>query len=90
MDHRGLRTLLVIHGFITLAAGIVLAIAPDLIAGMSLVAAIHAPRSPRRSRCSASVLPASVSRGGAGPLGDIYAAFVRHRPTPPSVVIRTR
>ena len=31
MDHRGLRTLLVIHGFITLAAGIVLAIAPDLI-----------------------------------------------------------
>jgi hypothetical protein len=29
MDHRGLRTLLVIHGFITLAAGIVLAIAPD-------------------------------------------------------------
>jgi len=31
MDHRGLRTLLVIHGFIPLAAGIVLAIAPDLI-----------------------------------------------------------
>ena len=31
MDPRGLRTLLVIHGFITLAAGIVLAIAPDLI-----------------------------------------------------------
>jgi hypothetical protein len=31
MNHRGLRTLLVIHGFITLAAGIVLAIAPDLI-----------------------------------------------------------
>jgi hypothetical protein len=34
MDHRGLRTLLVIHGFITLAAGIVLAIAPDLIPGV--------------------------------------------------------
>jgi hypothetical protein len=31
MDHTRLRTLLVIHGFITLAAGIVLAVAPDLI-----------------------------------------------------------
>jgi len=31
MDHKGLRTLLVVHGFITLAAGIVLSVAPDLI-----------------------------------------------------------
>jgi hypothetical protein len=31
MDHRGLRTLLIIHGFVTLAAGIVLIVAPDLI-----------------------------------------------------------
>ena len=31
MDHRGLRALLVIHGFITLAAGVVLAVAPGLI-----------------------------------------------------------
>ena len=31
MDHRGLRTLLVVHGFITIAAGIVLTIAPSLI-----------------------------------------------------------
>jgi len=31
MDHRGLRTLLMVHGFITLAAGIVLAVAPGLI-----------------------------------------------------------
>jgi hypothetical protein len=31
MDHRGLRILLVGHGFITLAAGIVLAIAPGFI-----------------------------------------------------------
>jgi len=31
MDHKGLRRLLVIHGFITLAAGIVLTVAPDLI-----------------------------------------------------------
>jgi hypothetical protein len=31
MDHKGLRILLVVHGFITLAPGIVLAVAPDLI-----------------------------------------------------------
>jgi hypothetical protein len=31
MNHKGLRILLVVHGFITLAAGIVLAVAPDLI-----------------------------------------------------------
>jgi hypothetical protein len=31
MDHKGLRVLLVVHGFITLAAGIVLAAAPNLI-----------------------------------------------------------
>ncbi len=31
MDHRGLRILLVVHGFITFAAGIVLAVAPSLI-----------------------------------------------------------
>ena len=31
MDYTGLRTLLVVHGFITLAAGIVLAVAPSLI-----------------------------------------------------------
>lgn len=31
MNHKGLRTLLVVHGFITLAAGFVLAIAPGLI-----------------------------------------------------------
>src|SRR5580704_15201882 len=31
MDHKGLRRLLVIHGFITLAAGVVLIAAPDLI-----------------------------------------------------------
>lgn len=31
MDHRGLRTLLVVHGFITSAAGVVLAVAPGLI-----------------------------------------------------------
>ncbi len=31
MDHKGLRTLLTVHGFITLAAGIVLAVAPGLI-----------------------------------------------------------
>jgi hypothetical protein len=31
MDHRGLRILLVIHGFITLAASIVLVVAPGLI-----------------------------------------------------------
>jgi hypothetical protein len=30
MDHRGLRALLLVHGFITLAAGIVLATAPGL------------------------------------------------------------
>jgi hypothetical protein len=34
MDHRGLRTLLLVHGFITLTAGIVLAIAPGLIPGI--------------------------------------------------------
>ena len=34
MDHRGLRALFVIHGFITLAAGVVLIVAPDLIPGM--------------------------------------------------------
>jgi hypothetical protein len=33
MHHRSLRTLLVVHGFITLAAGIVLAVAPGLIPG---------------------------------------------------------
>ena len=33
MDRKGLRTLLVIHGFITLAAGVVLTLAPDLIPG---------------------------------------------------------
>jgi hypothetical protein len=31
MDHRGLRALLVIHGGITMAAGIVLSVAPGLI-----------------------------------------------------------
>jgi hypothetical protein len=31
MDHRGLRALLVVHGFITAAAGIVLTVAPSLI-----------------------------------------------------------
>jgi hypothetical protein len=31
MDHRELRTLLRVHGFITLAAGTVLAVAPGLI-----------------------------------------------------------
>jgi hypothetical protein len=31
MDHKGLRTLLVVHGFITVAAGIVLTVAPGLI-----------------------------------------------------------
>jgi hypothetical protein len=33
MIHKGLSTLLVLHGFITLAAGIVLAVAPGLIPG---------------------------------------------------------
>ena len=33
MDHRGLRTLLIVHGFITLAAGVVLSAAPGLIPG---------------------------------------------------------
>lgn len=33
MAHRGLRTLLIVHGFITLAAGVVLAVAPGLIPG---------------------------------------------------------
>jgi hypothetical protein len=31
MDHKGLRVLLVVHGFITAAAGLVLTIAPGLI-----------------------------------------------------------
>lgn len=31
MQHKGLRTLLVVHGCVTLAAGIVLAVAPGLI-----------------------------------------------------------
>jgi hypothetical protein len=31
MDHKGLRALLVVHGFITAAAGLVLTIAPRLI-----------------------------------------------------------
>ena len=31
MNHKGLRTLLVVHGSVTLAAGIVLVVAPDLI-----------------------------------------------------------
>ena len=31
MDHKGLRALLVIHGVITMAAGIVLTVAPGLI-----------------------------------------------------------
>jgi hypothetical protein len=34
MDYRGLRILLVIHGLITLAASIVLVVAPDLIPGV--------------------------------------------------------
>ena len=34
MPHKGLRTLLVVHGFITLAAGIVLTVAPGLIPGV--------------------------------------------------------
>ncbi len=32
MDYKGLRALLVVHGFITMAAGIVLTVAPGLIA----------------------------------------------------------
>jgi hypothetical protein len=35
MDHKGLRILLVAHGFITLAAGIVLAVAPSLFQALS-------------------------------------------------------
>jgi hypothetical protein len=31
MNHKGLRTLLVVHGFLTMAAGIVLVVAPGLI-----------------------------------------------------------
>jgi hypothetical protein len=31
MDYKGLRALLVVHGFITMAAGIVLTVAPGLI-----------------------------------------------------------
>jgi hypothetical protein len=31
MDHKGLRVLLVVHGCITLAAGLVLTVAPSLI-----------------------------------------------------------
>jgi hypothetical protein len=38
MDHRGLRALLVIHGGITMAAGIVLSVAPGLI---PVVVGIH-------------------------------------------------
>jgi hypothetical protein len=34
MDHQGLRVLLVVHGCITLAAAIVLAVAPGLIPGV--------------------------------------------------------
>jgi hypothetical protein len=34
MNHRGLRILLVAHGVVTMAAGIVLAVAPGLIPGM--------------------------------------------------------
>ena len=34
MDHQGLRALLVVHGCITLAAAIVLAVAPGLIPGL--------------------------------------------------------
>jgi hypothetical protein len=34
MDHRGLRALLIVHGFITAAAGLVLVIAPNLIPSM--------------------------------------------------------
>ena len=34
MDHQGLRALLVVHGFITLAAAIVLTVAPGLIPGV--------------------------------------------------------
>jgi hypothetical protein len=34
MDHRGLRALLVVHGVITLAAAIVLTVAPGLIPGV--------------------------------------------------------
>jgi hypothetical protein len=33
MNHKGLRTLLVVHGVVTLAAGIVLVVAPGLIPG---------------------------------------------------------
>jgi len=33
MDYKGLRALLVVHGFITTAAGIVLTVAPSLIPG---------------------------------------------------------
>jgi len=34
MDHKGLRVLLVVHGFITAAAGLVLVIVPSLIPSM--------------------------------------------------------
>ena len=34
MDHKGLRALLVVHGVITMAAGIVLTVAPGLIPGI--------------------------------------------------------
>src|SRR6202035_5753146 len=34
MDHKGLRAVLVVHGFITLAAAVVLAAAPRLIPGL--------------------------------------------------------
>jgi hypothetical protein len=39
MDHKGLRALLVVHGCITLAAGLVLTVAPSLIP--SVVVGIH-------------------------------------------------
>jgi hypothetical protein len=46
MDHKGLRILLMVHGFITLAAGIVLAVAPGLIP--SVVGIHFEPRADRR------------------------------------------
>jgi hypothetical protein len=42
MDHKGLRVLLVVHGCITLAAGLVLTVAPSLIPS---VVGIHLPPS---------------------------------------------
>lgn len=47
MDHRGLRTLFVVHDIITLAAGVVLAVAPGLIPS---VVGVHLDRVPTWSR----------------------------------------